>query len=77
MLIKQESKLELGPDTIRAAHQDRVLHACKVKFKQTAEASDTSHDSGSYRPGNVTLHELDRPVPCSYIYSGSSIAVGS
>ena len=79
VLVQQESQLELGADTVSAAYEDRLLNvqSLEVQLKQSAESADASHDARCDGPCDVALHELNRSVTCSDIYSGSSVAVRS
>ena len=59
MLIHKECELELGADTVRAAHEGRALHAVCVKLKKPAEAADIGANSACQSSCNVAFHKLN------------------
>ena len=69
VLVKGESNLELGSDSVSAADQYRVFDSKGAKVEHASERTNAAHHTLAGRGSDVLLDAADYLVACFKVYS--------
>jgi hypothetical protein len=73
MTIHHHGHPELGADSIRTGHQDRLLVPAGIKGKKTAEAPYLSQDFRPESAAHGVTHQVYGLIARIYVYPGIRI----